>query len=229
MLTSIADGIWIDSSPIRILGTALTATMTIIRLHDGALLVHSPLAMNQERRDAIDALGPVRHLYAPNLYHHLSLGDWSAAFPAARVHGPQGLPKKRPDLRVDRIHDEQTEPGFADVVDEYCIHGFRLRECAIVHRPSGTLVVADLVHNVGRPRDTWTSLYTRAMGFYNRVALSRMIRCTSFSDRTAARQSIDELLKASFDKLIVGHGAPLLTGGRAALTDAFTWLRPAPG
>jgi len=229
MLTAIADGIWIDSSPIRILGTALTATMTILRLNDGGLLVHSPLAMSAERRAAIDALGPVRHLYAPNLYHHLSLGDWSATFPAARVHGPRGLTKKRPDLRVDRIHHEQPEPAFADLIDEHPIHGFRLRECALVHRPSGTLVVADLVHNVGRPRDAWTSLYTRAMGFHGRVALSRIIRWTAFSDRAAARQSIDQLLAAPFDKLIVGHGEPLSRGGKQALADAFTWLRPRHG
>lgn len=43
-----------------------------------------------------------------------------------------------------------------------------------------------IVHNVGRPRDPWTQLDTRMMGFHDRVALSRMIRWTAFSDRSAA-------------------------------------------
>jgi hypothetical protein len=62
------------------------------------------------------------------------------------------------------------------------------------------------------------------MGFYDCVALSRMLRWAAFSDRAAARRSIDELLMRSFDRLIVGHGEPLTAGGREALARAFTWL-----
>ena len=62
------------------------------------------------------------------------------------------------------------------------------------------------------------------MGFYDRVALSRMIRWAAFSDRAAARRSLDEVLAQPFDRLIVGHGAPLAAGGRDALAAAFSWL-----
>jgi len=61
------------------------------------------------------------------------------------------------------------------------------------------------------------------MGFYDRVALSRMIRWAAFSDRAAARRSLDELLTRPFDRLIVGHGAPSPpAGGRPS-------QRPTPG
>ena len=62
------------------------------------------------------------------------------------------------------------------------------------------------------------------MGFYDRVALSRMIRWTSFSDRTATRRSLEHILKQSFDSLIVGHGIPIQKGGREALAGAYAWL-----
>ena len=62
------------------------------------------------------------------------------------------------------------------------------------------------------------------MGFYDRVGLSRMIRWTGFSDRTAARRSFNELLALSFDSLIVGHGEPLTRGAREALAAAYAWL-----
>jgi len=65
------------------------------------------------------------------------------------------------------------------------------------------------------------------MGFYDRVALSRMIRWASFSDRTAARRSLDELLARPFDRLVVGHGSPLDQGGREALAAAYEWLQKA--
>ena len=224
LLTPFAEGVWVDTAPVRILGMQLTATMTVLRLGDGSLLLHSPIAMTLERRAAIEALGPVAHLYAPNLYHHLRIGEWAVAFPSARLHAPAGLAKKRPDLRIDRFHAATREPALAGVVDELRIDGFRLEESVLVYRPARTLVVADLVHNVGRPRHRWTEFYTRTMGFYDRVALSRMIRWVGFTDRAAARRSLDELLAHPFDRLIVGHGAPLAVGAREALAAAYAWL-----
>jgi hypothetical protein len=223
--TAFAEGVWVDTAPVRILGMQLTATMTVLRLDDGSLLLHSPLAMTPERRAAILALGPVAHLYAPNLYHHLRIGEWAAAFPAARLHAPQGLAKKRPDLRIDRVHGATPEPAFAGVIDELRIDGFRLEESVLVYRPARTLVVADLIHNIGRPQQRWTQLYTRAMGFYDRVALSRMIRWTAFPKRAATRRSLDELLALAFDRIIVGHGAPITVDAREALAAAYTWCR----
>lgn len=216
-----------DAAPVRFLGMRLTATMTVLRLRNGSLLLHSPVAMTPGRRAAVEALGPVAHLYSPNLYHHLRIGDWSAAFPSARLHAPPGLSRKRPDLRIDRVHGAAAEPAFAGVVDELRIEGFRLEESVLFYRPARTLVVADLVHNIGRPRHLWTQVYTRTMGFYDRVALSRMIRWTAFSDRAAARRSLDELLALPFERLIVGHGAPIATGGREGIAAAYGWLKVA--
>jgi len=223
-LIPFAEGVWVDIAPVRFLGMRLTATMTVLRLSDGTLLLYSPLALTTERRAAVEALGPVAHLYAPNLYHHLWIGEWATAFPSARLHAPVGLTKKRRELRIDRVHNAAQEPAFVGVVDELRIDGFRLEESVLVYRPAHTLVVADLVQNVGRPQHRWTKFYTRTMRFYDRVALSRMIRWTAFSDRSAARRSLDELLARPFDRLIVGHGAPLAAGGREALAAAYSWL-----
>jgi hypothetical protein len=226
-MTPFVEGIWVDTAPVRIVGTRLTASMTVLRLADASLLLYSPLAMTPERRAAVEAEGLVTHLYAPNLFHHRWIGDWAAAFPSARLHAPVGLAKKRPDLRVDRTHGSAPEPDFADIVDELPIAGFRLQESVLVHRPARTLVVADLVHNIGRPRHAWTKLYTRTMGFYDRVALSRIIRWTGFSDPAATRRSLDDLLAHPFDRLVVGHGTPLATDAKEALASAYAWL-PAP-
>ena len=223
-LTPFAEGIWVDTAPVRFLGMQLTTTMTVLRLGDGNLLLYSPVALTQARQSAIEALGPVAHLYAPNLFHHRWIGEWAAAFPSARLHAPVGLAKKRGDLRIDRIHNAAREPAFAGVLEELPIDGFRLEESVVVYRPACTLVVADLVHNVGRTQHRWTNFYSQTMGFYDRVALSRMIRWTAFTDRAAARRSLDELLALPFDRLIVGHGAPLAAGGREALAAAYSWL-----
>jgi hypothetical protein len=223
-LEPLADGVWITHAPVRFLGLHLTSTMTVLRLQDGSLLVHSPVALTPARRAAVEALGPVAHLYAPNTFHHLRLGEWAAAFPSARLHAPALLARKRRDLKIDRPHGATPEPAFAGTVDELPVEGFRLKETAVFHRPSRTLVVADLVHNVGRPSHPWTVLYTRAMGFHDRIAVSRVIRWTAFSDRRAARSSLDQLLALPFDRLVIGHGPALLDGAREALAAAYRWL-----
>lgn len=223
-LSEVADGVWVDSAPVRILGTHLTSTMTVLRLGDGGLLLYSPVALTPERRAAVDSLGVVRHLYAPNLFHHLRIGDWSAAYPDARVHAPVGLSKKRPDLRIDRQHATEAEPAFTSTLEEHPIEGFRLSETALYYRPARAVLVADLVHNIGQPEGNWTQFYTRSMGFYDRVALSKALRWTAFSDRPAARRSLDALLELPFERLIVGHGTPIVTDAKVMLRAAYAWL-----
>ncbi len=224
-MTPFAEGAWLASDPVRIVGMRLSATMALLRLDGGELLAYSPVALTPERRAFVAGLGRVAHVYAPSLYHDRWAGEWAAAFPDARVHAPARLRDKRRDLRVDRVHGAAPEPAFAGVVDELHIDGFRLDETVLLHRPSRTLVVADLVHNVGRPEGAWARCYTRAMGFYDRVALSRMIRWAGFSDRAAARKSVDAILAQPFERLVVGHGAPVAAGAREALTAAYGWLQ----
>ena len=227
-LDSFAPGVWLDTAPVRIIGMRLTATMAALDLGGGALLLYSPLELTEARRAAVEAHGSVAHLYAPNTFHHQWIGAWADAFPDATLHGPAGLAKKRSDLRLDRTHGSELAPDLAEAVEELPIDGFRLEESALLHRPSGTVVVADLVHNIGRPPGAWTAAYSRMMGFYDRVALSRALRWSAFSDRAAARRSIDELLSWPFERLVVGHGAPIDGGAREALAAAYEWL-PARG
>jgi hypothetical protein len=225
-LSLVAPGVWSASEPVRIVGMKLATNMTVLRLRDGELLVHSPVPITPERKGAVDALGQVTHLYAPNTFHHLWLGDWSRAYPHARVHAPRALAHKQPDLRIDRAHDEGREPDFDGVLDEVHVDGFALEETVLVHRPSRSLLVADLVHHVGRPRDLWTALYTRMMGFYDRVAISRAIALLAFQDRRAARRSLDAILAHEVERIVVGHGAPVDETPAASLRDAYAWLAP---
>ena len=95
-LVSFADGVWLCRTPVRFIGLRLTATMVVLRLADDSLLVYSPVALTPERRAEVEALGRVAHLYAPNLFHHRWLGDWTAAFPSARVHAPRGIAEETP-------------------------------------------------------------------------------------------------------------------------------------
>lgn len=223
-LIRFAEGVWLASEPVAIVGMQLTATMAVLRLADQSLLLYSPVSLTPELRAAVEPLGSVEHLYAPNTFHHLHIAEWAEAFPDSKLHAPAGLSRKRPDLKIDRAHTARPEPAFEGCIDEIAIGGFRLEESVLFHRPSRVLLVADLVHNVGQPQQPWARFYTRAMGFYDRVALSRIIRWTGFSDRSAARESVDRVLALPFGSVVVGHGSPIVKDAKESLTQAVRWL-----
>lgn len=221
LLRSVAEGVWTASAPVRIVGMPLSTTMTVLQLNDG-LLVHSPVPLTNELRSAVEQLGTVKHLYAPNTMHHLWIGQWSAAFPAARLHAPPALARKRRDLKIDRVHGDGAEVD--NFLEELPVCGFRLEESTLFHRPSQTLVVTDLVHQIGHPAHRWTKIYASTMGFYDRVAISAAIRFTAFSDAKAARESLDKILQQPTQRIIVGHGTPIASEPSAQLEAAFNWL-----
>jgi len=77
-----SDRIWIAEAPLRFYGVPFGARMTVVRLADGGLLIHSPLEPVPPLRAEIDALGPVRYVVSPNKLHHLFLGGFLQAYPS---------------------------------------------------------------------------------------------------------------------------------------------------
>jgi hypothetical protein len=59
-LTPLAPDLWVASRSLPIFVGDVGARMTVVRLRDGSLLLHSPVALDLETRLALDALGPVR-------------------------------------------------------------------------------------------------------------------------------------------------------------------------
>ena len=100
-----SDRIWIAEAPLRFYGVPFGTRMTVVRLADGGLLVHSPLDPVPPLRAEIDALGPVRYVVSPNKLHHLFLGGFLQAYPSAQLFAPPGLASKRRDLRFDGGND----------------------------------------------------------------------------------------------------------------------------
>ena len=83
-IESLDRGLWAIARPFRALDRLeVGARTTVLGLEDGGLLVHSPIRLDDSDREAIRALGPVRAIVAPNLWHHLFFGPAAEAFPSA--------------------------------------------------------------------------------------------------------------------------------------------------
>ena len=75
--------IWVGEGPIIpfYFGFSYPTPMVVVRLSDGDLFVWSPIPLSLPMRREVDKLGPVRHLVAPNLLHHLFLRNGNPPIP----------------------------------------------------------------------------------------------------------------------------------------------------
>jgi hypothetical protein len=203
-LTEVAPGLWSAIHLLRLpAGVRMPARMTVVRLGDGGLVVHSPIPADDELAAAIAALGPVRQVVAPNRIHHLFVAPFLQRFPGASLLGAPGLPAKRPDLTFAGTLDG-TAP-WPELAQTTIDGAPKIGEVVFFHRPSRSLIVTDLLFNVTRPASFSTGLLMRAMGNYRRLAGSRIWRF-QVRDRAAFRTSLDRVLAWDFVRILPGHG-----------------------
>ena len=82
--TQLTDDLWVLNRPARLGPIDLGHRMTVVRLASGRLWVHSPVALADEIRTELDALGEVENFVAPSTFHDLYWPAWFAAYPEAR-------------------------------------------------------------------------------------------------------------------------------------------------
>lgn len=205
------------------LGFALPLRCTIVRGTDGGVVVVAPSALDEEAVSFIGALGPVRAIVAPNRLHHLSLAAASARWPAAKVYAAPGLADKLAGVRIDHTLSDGTG-ALGEALTTVAVQGAPgLSELVLLHRPSKTLVVTDLVFNVREPSGWLTPLVLRAVGAHRRLAQSRALRLM-VKDRAAAAASARRVVALDFDRLVMAHGEVVETNARAELEAALAWM-----
>lgn len=217
------DRIWTLDRPVWFGGVQLRARTTVVRLEDGSLLLHSPAPPSAALAEQLRALGPVRWLVVPNCWHHLGTPAAAAHFPEAQVVGPASAlsRNKALTLHVD-IHDGQ----FGAQVPEFealPLAGVPFwDETVLYHRPTHTLLGADIVCWAG-PKDHWTwRCAARMTGCYERVRVPPDAR-KKISDEGAVARSIHVMLERAAQRLIVGHGEVIEEGWRDRLAQAWRW------
>ncbi|HYH99515.1 hypothetical protein [Hyalangium sp.] len=224
MLRLVTEGLYVLEVPFRTAGLELGGRMTVIRLPGGGLWIHSPVRLDAATRAAVEALGPVRFLVAPNLMHHLSLKDWAAAYPEARVVALAGLRRKQPQLRIDVELGDAPDAGYSEVIMQQRMGGIpRVEELVFLHRPSCTLLLTDLAFHI-RDSPSWlTRTYLRLCGTYGKLAPTLLLK-SLVKDRAALRSSLEGVLSWDFERVVVCHGEVLERGGKEALRSGFAWL-----
>lgn len=223
MLRDITDNVFALERPdFRLLGANVGGRMVGVRLPQGEVVLYSPVRLTDEEAEAVRARGNVTAIVAPNKYHHLYVADAQDRFPEAAALFAPGLEKKRSDLDWSGPLTEADGPWGEDLVPHF-VGGFpAINEFVLVHRPSRTLIVADLLFNLRAARGLATRIYVRAFADLG-PSQSKLWRL-AVRDHNAARASIERLLNEDFDRVVMCHGEVIDSGGREALERTCGWL-----
>ncbi len=202
--------IWLQDYPIHYAGCDFDARMTVLRLSDGRLMIHSPSEIGGETKQAIAALGPVAFIVAPGTYHYFHVASCQAAFPDADTYICPGIERKCPELHFDWILGDRADPAWESDLDQVLVRGNRfIWETAFLHKPSKTLVLVDLIENIGddTPNTNWVLKlwWKTVLQMWNTPKPAPEYQL-GWKDKAAAKRSLERILEWDFERIVIAHG-----------------------
>ncbi|MGF1701520.1 DUF4336 domain-containing protein [Photobacterium makurazakiensis] len=217
------DRLWYVDMPFKMNGIPVGARMTILRLDNNQLLIHSPIQLTTKLQLALSKLGQVYAIVTPNMNHHLFLSEWWLAYPNAYFFAPPGLQNKRTDLVFDDALGASSPVIWRHQLYQTLLRGSdKMEEVVFCDPQSKTLIVGDTLAWLKPSSNPFTFILGMLNGCYFNPAMPIYWRLT-FDDKTRLRQSLQEILTWPFERIILSHGQVISHNGKACLHQAFKW------
>jgi hypothetical protein len=225
----VPEQIWLREYPIRYMGIRVNARMTIIRLSDGGVLIHSPCHFDEDLARAVSNLGPVKAIIAPGNFHHLHVPSCQAAYPRAKTYACPGVEKRAPKLHYDELLTDEAPALWAGDLSQVLLRGVSyIREVVFYHRASKTLIVTDVIENIGdsTPGTNWMlKAWFILFGMWNRPAPAPEYRFT-WTDKAAVRACFERVLAWGFERVVLAHGDLITESAHQAVREAWRSILP---
>ncbi len=211
-MTPFGENIWLLTYPLKKLGADVRRNSTVIRLQTGEIVIHSTAPFTPEDVAEVGRLGQPKWLVDAMLDHDTFAQEGRAAFPEAVYLGPPDFQDKV-DFPVQPILP--APPAWGSELEAIALEGVpSLEEYVFLHAPSRTLITCDLVFNFGYDEPAWTEFLLKlAVGSEHHPGMSKPFK-GAIKDEAAFKASIGRMLAWDFDRVIVGHGDPITSGGK---------------
>jgi hypothetical protein len=188
-------------------GPPIPRVMTLVRLPDGRLVIHSAIALEEPAMKEIEAWGKPAFLIVPGIGHRLDAKVYKARYPDLTVVCPPGAKANVEEvLPVDR-----TEVDFGDPqVTWATFDGTGGREGVLVVRSAqgSTLVLNDMLMNMTGRLPGAQGFVMGLIGFVGPAKLPPMPRLLFVKDKAKVRAQYERLAETpDLRRIIVGHGA----------------------
>lgn len=236
-LKEVGPDIWIaDGDIIKMdmlgFGLPFSTRMTVVRLKDQTLWIHSPIKPNEKSFNEIDALGEVKHLVSPNKIHYAYIAEWKKRYPNATAWSSPGVEKRAQSQDIETAFDrplkDDAPSHWSDEIDQLIFKGSRaLEEVVFFHKQSRTLILTDLIENFEPKRTSnifLRNLYKLAGIAYPDGKTPIDLRMTFAGQKDQARECYKRMLSWQPEKIILAHGHWYDQNGTEELERAFRWL-----
>jgi hypothetical protein len=194
----------------RVVGTlprmALRRVMTLVRLEDGRVVIHSAIALDEASMAEVERWGKPAVLLVPNGYHRLDAPAFVARYPDLAVRCPRGSRRKVEEVvRVDGDYDGFD--GGATLRLEHLDGVGKGEGVALVRSPSGTtLILNDAVFNMPHGRGLAGLVFKYVTASTGGPRVSRLFRFLAVKDRAALRTHLERLAaEPDLVRVIVSH------------------------
>lgn len=224
IIRQIHEGVWVIERGYIFLGTIdVGGRTTLIRLPSGGLFVHAPLALTGDLKRAIDQIGEVSVVVAPNTEHVDFVAQWKIFYPSATYLGPPDSLGRLPqipftrELSGDGTLDESMKAAPISQFFIACAPFFR--ETLFIHRPSRSLLCTDFFwayptgREVPRPTLAWSWAMNRVYKPIYDVIL--------INNQKEFCEILNAVLVSDFDEIIPCHGDIVTTNGKEVLRNFF--------
>eukprot|EP00931_Biecheleriopsis_adriatica_P066484 TRINITY_DN40828_c0_g1_i1.p1 TRINITY_DN40828_c0_g1~~TRINITY_DN40828_c0_g1_i1.p1 ORF type:complete len:468 (+),score=101.75 TRINITY_DN40828_c0_g1_i1:108-1511(+) len=159
--TEIGDGMWTFEQEQSLANIAVNVRMTAIRLDDGSLWIHNPIAPTEECIGLVKDLGcPVKYIVlgSAQYEHKIFVSPFARRWPEAKVYTvpelwswPIDLPSALLGIfSAGDLKDADADTPWAAEIDQRLLlpknrlgFGYSASECAFFHRRSKTLICTD--------------------------------------------------------------------------------------
>ncbi|MCK1392530.1 SDR family oxidoreductase [Bradyrhizobium sp. 1] len=233
VLTRVTDDIWIaDDAPISAAGLVLPVRMTVIRLSNRDLVLHSPVRYSPALRDELEHIGPIKYLLAPNVGHWTFLPEWQRQLPQATTFAARGLSARKQvreaGLRIDRELGDTTPEEWSAELETIAVNAPMFSEVEIFDKRSRTLILTDLVQNLDSHQLPPSS--QTAAGLLGIIKpdgkapayLRLLLRLGGRSVQAAA----ERLVSLAPERVVFAHGDWFEAGATEQLRRSLRWLLP---
>jgi len=187
-------------------GMALKRVMTLVRLEDGRVVIHSAIALDEPSMAEIEGWGRPAVLLVPNAYHRLDAPAYAARYPNLRVLCPRGgRTKIEKVVPVDGDYDDfEDDPAVA----LQHLDGVRKTEGVMIIRSTtgATLVFNDAVFNLPHGKGVAGFIFRYITGSTGGPKVTRLFRWLALKDKRAFKNHLVQLAETpDLTRIIVSH------------------------
>lgn len=185
----------------------LKRRMTVVRLGDGSLVVHSAICLDEAAQRELDAWGSVRYVIVPNGWHRMDAPAYAERYPDARILCPDPV-RKRVSKKV-RVDGNLSLLPADPALSCEAMAGTNTAEHVLTVRSGErtSLVFCDTVFNLPELPGFKGWLYG-AIGSTGAPKVTPVFRLAAVGDRRALGQHLATLASSpGLYRVVPGHGA----------------------